>query len=91
MIDFEIPADVAARRDEIRAFVADTIVPFERDPRLTRHGPNEELRTEMVELARAAGLLTFQAQRRFGGWEPYTAIRQSCSRQPAGRRWGRWR
>lgn len=70
MIDFEIPADVAARRDEIRAFVADTIVPFERDPRLTRHGPNEELRTEMVELARAAGLLTFQAQRRFGGWEP---------------------
>jgi acyl-CoA dehydrogenase len=70
MIDFEIPADVAARRDEIRAFVTDTIVPFERDPRLTRHGPNEELRTEMVELARAAGLLTFQAQRRFGGWEP---------------------
>ena len=70
MIDFEIPADVATRRDEIRAFVTDTIVAFERDPRLTRHGPNEELRTEMVELARDAGLLTFQAQRRFGGWEP---------------------
>ena len=70
MIDFEIPADVAARGDEIRAFVAEEIVAFERDPRLTRHGPNEELRTEMVELARGAGLLTFQAQRRFGGWEP---------------------
>ena len=70
MIDFEIPADVAARRDQIRAFVTDKIVPFERDPRLTRHGPNEDLRTEMVELARDAGLLTFQAQRRFGGWEP---------------------
>jgi len=70
MIDFEIPADVAARRDQIRAFVNDKIVPFERDPRLTRHGPSEELRTEMVELAREAGLLTFQAQRRFGGWEP---------------------
>jgi len=70
MIDFEIPADVAARRDQIRAFVTEKIVPFERDPRLTRHGPNEELRTEMVELARDAGLLTFQAQRRFGGWEP---------------------
>ena len=70
MIDFEIPADVAVRRDQIRAFVAEKIVPFERDPRLTRHGPNEELRTEMVELARDAGLLTFQAQRRFGGWEP---------------------
>ena len=70
MVDFEIPADVAVRRDEIRAFVAEEIVAFERDPRLTRHGPNEELRTEMVELARGAGLLTFQAQRRFGGWEP---------------------
>ncbi|MEI7519706.1 MAG: acyl-CoA dehydrogenase family protein, partial [Mycobacteriaceae bacterium] len=70
MIDFEIPADVAARRDQIRAFVTEKIVPFERDPRLTRHGPNEDLRTEMVELARDAGLLTFQAQRRFGGWEP---------------------
>jgi len=70
MIDFEIPADVAARRDQIRAFVTDKIVPFERDPRLTRHGPNEDLRTELVELAREAGLLTFQAQRRFGGWEP---------------------
>lgn len=70
MIDFEIPAEVAARRDEIRAFVAEKIVPFERDPRLTRHGPNEDLRTELVGLARDAGLLTFQAPRRFGGWEP---------------------
>ena len=70
MIDFEIPAELAARRDEIRAFVAEEIVPFERDPRLTRHGPNEDMRTEMVELARKAGLLTVQAPRRFGGWEP---------------------
>ncbi|MEI6699125.1 MAG: acyl-CoA dehydrogenase, partial [Mycobacteriaceae bacterium] len=51
MIDFEIPADVAARRDQIRAFVTEKIVPFERDPRLTRHGPNEDLRNEMVGMA----------------------------------------
>jgi len=70
MIDFEIPDDLAALRDEIRAFVVDTIVPFERDPRVTRHGPNEELRSELVGLARDAGLLTFQALRRFGGREP---------------------
>jgi acyl-CoA dehydrogenase len=70
MIDFEIPAELAAQRDEIRAFVAEEIVPFERDERLTRHGPNEEMRTEMVALARKAGLLTFQAPRRFGGREP---------------------
>ena len=70
MIDFAIPAELADRRDRIRGFVADQIVPFEKDPRLTRHGPNEDLRTEMVGLARDAGLLTFQAPRRFGGWEP---------------------
>lgn len=70
MIDFEIPADLAALRDEVRAFVVDKIVPYERDPRVTRHGPNEELRTELVGLAREAGLLTFQAPRKFGGREP---------------------
>jgi acyl-CoA dehydrogenase len=70
MIDFEIPSDLAALRDEVRAFVVDKIVPYERDPRLTRHGPNEELRTELVGLARDAGLLTFQAPRKFGGREP---------------------
>jgi acyl-CoA dehydrogenase len=70
VIDFEIPAELAAQRDEIRAFVTEQIVPYERDPRITRHGPNEELRTELVGLARAAGLLTFQAPRRFGGREP---------------------
>ena len=70
MIDFDIPADLAAQRDEVRAFVAEQVVPYERDPRITRHGPNDELRAELVELARKAGLLTFQAPRRFGGREP---------------------
>ena len=70
MIDFEIPPDLAALRDEIRGFVDEKIVPYEKDPRLTRHGPDEELRTELVGLAREAGLLTFQAPHRFGGREP---------------------
>ncbi|HPX36575.1 MAG TPA: acyl-CoA dehydrogenase family protein [Mycobacterium sp.] len=70
MIDFEIPAQWAERRDRIRSFVEERIVPYEKDPRLTRHGPNEELRTELVGLAREAGLLSFQVPSRFGGWEP---------------------
>ncbi len=70
MIDFEIPVHTAALRDAIRAFVTDQVVGYETDPRMSRHGPNEELRTELVERARAAGLLTFQAPRRFGGREP---------------------
>lgn len=70
MIDFEVPADVAALRDEIRRFVVEQVVPFETDPRLTQHGPTDELRQELVGLARDAGLLTFQALRRYGGHEP---------------------
>jgi acyl-CoA dehydrogenase len=69
MIDFEIPPELAELRDRVRAFVIDRIVPYERDPRLTQHGPNEELRTELVEIAREAGLLTIQAPRRYGGQE----------------------
>ncbi|MFA5710573.1 acyl-CoA dehydrogenase family protein [Mycolicibacterium sp.] len=70
MIDFTISDELAALRDEIRSFVTEKVIPYETDPRLTRHGPNEEMRTELVELAREAGLLTFQAPNRFGGREP---------------------
>ncbi|WP_405179311.1 acyl-CoA dehydrogenase family protein [Nocardia sp. NBC_01377] len=67
MIDFTIPADLAAERDRVRRFVIDKIVPFERDPRLTSHGPTDELRQELVELARAEKLLTVQAPEELGG------------------------
>ncbi|MBF6134244.1 acyl-CoA dehydrogenase family protein [Nocardia otitidiscaviarum] len=67
MIDFAIPAELAAERDRVRQFVIDKIVPFERDPRLTAHGPTDELRQELVELARAEKLLTIQAPVELGG------------------------
>ncbi|MRH90398.1 acyl-CoA dehydrogenase [Nocardia sp. SYP-A9097] len=67
MIDFTIPAELAAERDRVRQFVIDKIVPYERDPRLTAHGPNDELRQELVELARAEKLLTVQAPVALGG------------------------
>ncbi|MCR1784913.1 acyl-CoA dehydrogenase family protein [Nocardioides carbamazepini] len=70
MIDFEIPAELAERRDRIRRFVAEQVVPYETDPRITAHGPSDELRQELVELARAAGLLTFQAPAEYGGTAP---------------------
>jgi hypothetical protein len=67
MIDFEIPADLVALRDKIRQFVIDEIVPYERDPRLTQHGPTDEMRQEMVAKARKAGLLSIQVPRELGG------------------------
>jgi len=83
VIDFEIPSGTAALADEIRAFVTDKVIPFETDPRLTRHGPNEELRDELVGLAREAGLLTFQAPKRFGGRGP-THVEQAVLYEAAG-------
>ncbi|NOP99417.1 acyl-CoA dehydrogenase family protein [Mycolicibacterium fortuitum] len=70
MIDFTIPAELAALRDNVRAFVVDEIVPYETDPRLTQHGPTDDLRAELVELARKQNMLTLQADRRYGGLEP---------------------
>lgn len=70
MIDFSVPPAVSALAEEIRQFVIDEIVRFETDPRLTPHGPSDELRGELVELARKRGLLTFQALRKYGGREP---------------------
>jgi acyl-CoA dehydrogenase len=67
MIDFELPATLVTLRDTVRAFVIDQIIPYERDPRITHHGPTEELRRELVELARSAGLLSIQVPTKLGG------------------------
>lgn len=83
MIDFSIPADLAAERDRIRRFVADQIVPYERDPRLTSHGPTDELRQELVELARAEKLLTIQAPVELGG-RGLTHVEQAVLYEAAG-------
>ncbi|WP_328408565.1 acyl-CoA dehydrogenase family protein [Nocardia sp. NBC_00403] len=83
MIDFTIPAELAAERDRVRQFVIDKIVPFERDPRLTSHGPTDELRQELVELARAERLLTVQAPESLGG-RGLTHIEQAVIYEAAG-------
>jgi alkylation response protein AidB-like acyl-CoA dehydrogenase len=68
VIDFSLPQDLIERRDRIRAWVEAEIVPYETDPRLTQHGPDDDMRQEMIEKARAAGLLTIQAPKEYGGW-----------------------
>jgi acyl-CoA dehydrogenase len=50
--------DAAAIATRVEAFVRETIVPYEGDPRLGRHGPSEEMIAEMRAKARAAGLMT---------------------------------
>lgn len=83
MIDFAVPEPLRQLGDEVRRFVIEEIVPFERDPRLTNHGPNDELRGELVGLARKAGLLTIQAPREYGG-RGLTHLEQSVVYEAAG-------
>ena len=43
------------------------MIPLEGDPRQSAHGPDEALRTELIAMARDAGLLTPHASRELGG------------------------
>jgi len=43
---------------KIEAFVRETVIPYEKDPRCGDHGPSDELVQEMRDKARALGLLT---------------------------------
>jgi acyl-CoA dehydrogenase len=47
--------EIASR---VERFVRDIIIPFERDPRWTNHGPSLDLVAEMRALAREAGVMT---------------------------------
>lgn len=66
-MDFSLPDDIRDLRDRTRKFIAEQVIPLENDPREDEHGPSEELRNELIERARAAGLLTLHASREMGG------------------------
>jgi len=66
-IDFDLGADLQALQARIRTFIADEVIPLESDPRRTPHGPTEELRRELTEKARVAGLLAPHVSREYGG------------------------
>lgn len=66
-MNFELSPELQALRERTRRFIAEQVIPLENDPRLGAHGPSEELRRELVERGRAAGLLTPHASREMGG------------------------
>ena len=54
-MDFTVPEPLLALQSQIRAFIAEQVIPLERDPRLGPHGPQESLRAELIGRARRAG------------------------------------
>ncbi len=66
-LNFEPPAEVSDLARKVLDFVKDKIVPYETDPRWTAHGPTEELRFEMNDLARSAGVFAPHVPKEYGG------------------------
>lgn len=66
-MNFLLSESLQALQERTRRFVAEVVVPMERDPRQTVHGPDEALRDELVGYARGWGLLTPHASIEFGG------------------------
>lgn len=82
-MDFSLTPALKSLQDEVRSFIAEQIIPLEKDPRQTAHGPSEDLREELVGLARKAGLLTPHASKELGG-RGWTHIEKAIAFEEAG-------
>jgi alkylation response protein AidB-like acyl-CoA dehydrogenase len=66
-MDFTIPAAVEALRERTRQFIADQVIPLEKDPDHTPHGPGPALRAELLARAHRAGLVAPHVAPEYGG------------------------
>ncbi|CAN7570431.1 acyl-CoA dehydrogenase family protein [Pseudomonas umsongensis] len=66
-MDFSLSPQLLELQQRTRLFIAERIIPLEKDPRCTPHGPSESLRREMICMAREAGLLSSHMPVELGG------------------------
>ena len=66
-MNFDLSPELTALQERIRNFVAEQVIPLERDTRCGPHGPDDSLRQQLVELARRAELLSPHAAHEYGG------------------------
>ncbi len=85
-MDFSFTPETEALRERTRQFIAEQVIPLENDPRQDSHGPHPELRQELVERARKAGLLTPHASKEFGGLG-LTHVQKAVVFEEAGYSW----
>ncbi len=67
MIDFSLSPELESLKARVETFIGEAVIPREQDPRQSPHGPSDELRRELVGLARHARLLSPHAPTRWGG------------------------
>jgi acyl-CoA dehydrogenase len=66
-MDFTISDQLEDLRQRTRDFIRDEVIPLERDPRCTTHGPDESLRRELIAKGRTTGLLAAHVSPEMGG------------------------
>jgi acyl-CoA dehydrogenase len=66
-MDFTLPDSLVQLRDKTRTFIREVVIPYEKDPRRTAHGPSDELRSELIAHARETGLLSPHVDTSLGG------------------------
>ena len=66
-MNFSLTPELTNLQEQTRQFILQKVIPFEGDIRETSHGPTQELRQELNELAKQAGLLTPHASKKYGG------------------------
>jgi alkylation response protein AidB-like acyl-CoA dehydrogenase len=66
-INFAPPKELVELAEKTKAFVVDKVIPYEKDPRWTAHGPTDELRLELNALAKAAGVFAPHVPKEYGG------------------------
>ena len=66
-INFAPPKELVDFAEKTKAFVVDKVIPYEKDPRWTAHGPTDELRIELNALAKAAGVFAPHVPKEYGG------------------------
>lgn len=67
MIDFGLTPQQEELKERTAAFIRDVVIPYESDPRTDAHGPSDELRDDLVNEARSAGLLSPHIGTEWGG------------------------
>ncbi|WP_334151670.1 acyl-CoA dehydrogenase family protein [Hyphomicrobium sp.] len=66
-MDFTLTPELCDLRDRTRDFIQTQVMPLEGEQSHHDHGPSEALRTELVNRARTAGLLTPHVSKAMGG------------------------
>ncbi len=67
MINFSIPPQHLSLQKRIQDFIAEEIIPLEKDPRQGPHGPDSDFRDELILKAKNWGLLSPHVAPEWGG------------------------